>query len=144
MEIINKSGFAVIGIKVEAEWEELHTKMPKAWQKVKQRLDEISGRKDDVMMDVSLSEVNGIYKQLIGVEVIMDAEVPDGMTKIVIPPKTYVWYQHEGELSGIAESFGKMYAWAEQQNIETGSFKIDIGYRKDGSEKTHDLYIRVI
>ncbi len=144
MEIIEKNGFAVIGIKVEARWDELHEKMPKAWQKMMQCLDEVSDRQDDVMMNVSLSETDGVYKQLVGVEVAMDAEVPEGMTKVLIPPKKYVWHQHKGGLSEIAESFGKMYDWAEQQNIETGTFKIDYGYRKDGSEKTHDLFIRVI
>lgn len=144
MEVIDKSGFAVVGIKVEAEWEELHTKMPKAWQEMKQRLEEISNRKGDIMMDLSLWEEGGTYKQLVGVETTLDTEVPKGMTKIIIPPKKYVWHQHKGELSEVGETFGQMYEWAEQQNVETGNFKIDVGYRMDGAESTHDLHIGVM
>lgn len=144
MKIINKDGFAVVGIKVEAEWKELHTKMAESWQQFKERLDEVEDRKNDEMMDISLNESEGVYTQLIGVEVPAEAEVPDGMTKIIIPPKKYVWYQHPGELTKIGESFGKMYEWAEQQGIEIGDFKLDIGYRKDNSEKMHDLFIQVL
>ena len=55
-----------------------------------------------------------------------------------------MYYEHEGELSRIAASFGKIYDWAEQQDIDVGDFKLDIEYRKDGSETTHELYVKVM
>lgn len=143
MEIIERDSFTVIGIEVEAPWDELHEKMPKTWQEFKNRLDELSDRKSDVMMDISLDVTDGRYTQLIGVEVEKSAAVPDGMEKVEIPTQSYIYHQHEGDLSGIAESFGKMYDWAKEREIGTGEFKIDCGYRKDGTETEHALFIRV-
>lgn len=143
MEIIERDSFTVIGIEVEAPWDELHEKMPKTWQEIKNRLDELSDRKSDVMMDISLDVTDGRYTQLIGVEVEKSASVPDGMEKVEIPAQRYIYHQHEGDLSRIAESFGKMYDWAKEREIETEEFKIDYGYQKDGTETEHALFIKV-
>ncbi len=143
MKIIEKEAFTVIGIKVEADWQSLHKIMPPSWEKAKERMDEIEGRKEDVMMDVSLDVTDGQYTQLIGVEVDKDSEVPDGMEKVDIPTQKYIYEQHQGALEGIAETFGRMYNWAEEHDIEAGDFKIDYGYLRDDSEEKHDLYIKI-
>lgn len=143
MKIVEKESFIVVGMKVEADWQELHAKMPEAWKSAENRLEEITNRKEDVMMDISLDVTDGRYIQLIGVKVENSAGVPDGMEKVKIPAQRYIYHQHEGDLSGIAESFGKMYNWAKEHGIETGEFKIDYGYRKDGIETEHALYVKM-
>lgn len=143
MKVIEKEAFTVIGIKVEADWQSLHKIMPPSWEKAKERMDEIEGRKEDVMMDVSLDVTDGQYTQLIGVEVDKYSEVPDGMEKVDIPTQKYIYEQHQGALEGIAETFGRMYNWVEEHDIEAGDFKIDYGYFRDGSEEKHDLYIKI-
>lgn len=95
------------------------------------------------MMDLSLDVKNGRYTQLIGVEVENSADIPEGMEKVDIPDQRYINYQHKGELPAIAQSFGKMYEWAKEHDIEAGDFKIDYGYLPDGSEDVHDLYIKI-
>lgn len=144
MKIVEKEAFTVIGIKVEADWQSLHKVMPPSWEKAKERLNEIEGRKEDVMMDVSLDVTEGQYTQLIGVEVEKDSEVPDKMEKVDIPIQKYIYEQHQGALEGIAETFGRMYDWAEENDIEAGDFKIDYGYRKGNSDLVHELYIKVL
>ncbi|GAA5523240.1 GyrI-like domain-containing protein [Aliifodinibius salicampi] len=144
MKIVEKEAFTVIGIKVEADWQSLHKVMPPSWEKAKGRLNEIEGRKEDVMMDVSLDVTDGQYTQLIGVEVEKDSEVPDKMEKVDIPIQKYIYEQHQGALEGIAETFGRMYDWAEENDIEAGDFKIDYGYRKGNSDQVHELYIKVL
>lgn len=143
MEIIEKKSFTVVGIKVEADWQELHTKMPEMWETAKKRLTKIEKRKEDIMMDLSLEVNDGRYTQLIGIEVEKSAAVPDGMEKVSIPDQSYIHHQHKGELPAIAESFGKIYDWAEEHDIGAGDFKIDYGYLRDGSEEYHDLYVRI-
>ncbi len=144
MEIEEKEAFTVIGIKVEADWQGLHKVMPPSWEKAKERLNEIEGRKEDVMMDVSLDVTDGQYTQLIGVGVEKDSEVPDGMEKVNIPTQKYIYEQHQGTLEGIAETFGRMYDWAEEHHVKAGDFKIDYGYRKDNTDQIHDLYVKVL
>jgi predicted transcriptional regulator YdeE len=144
MKIVAKEAFTVIGIKVEADWQGLHKVMPSSWEKAKERLDEIEGRKDDVMMDVSLDVTDGQYTQLIGVEVEKGSVVPDEMEKVDIPTQKYIYEQHQGALEGIAETFGRMYDWAEEHDVKTGDFKIDYGYLKDNTDHVHDLYVKVL
>lgn len=143
MKIVKKESFTAVGLKVEAGWEELHTKMPKAWETFKKRVKEIDDRKSDTMMDLSLDISDGQYTQLIGVPVEDTAYVPKGMLKVIIPSQRYVWYKHEGDLTGITESFGKMYEWAEENDISAKEFKMDMGYLPDGSESKHDLYVKI-
>lgn len=143
MEIIEKGSLAIIGIKVEAGWRELHSKMPEVWAIAKKRLTKIKKRKEDVMMDLSLEVTNGRYTQLIGIKVEQSATAPDGMKKVEIPAQKYIHYRHEGELSCITESFGRMYDWANKQDIKADDFKIDYGYLRDGSEDVHELYIKI-
>lgn len=144
MEIIEKKGFAVIGLKVQAKWDDLHKEMSKAWQKFEKRLEKIPDRKNDMMMDISLEASDGMYTQLIGVEVEKDATVPEGMAMVIIPSQKYVRHRHQGVVSDIADAFGKIYDWSQQQDINVSDFKLDIGYQKDGSETTHDLYVKVV
>lgn len=143
MKIVEKEGFNAIGIRVSADWKNLHVEMPGAWNHFKQRLEEISNRKNEVMMDLSLSKEGDTYTQLIGVEVEEFEEVPEDMTTVSIPKQAYIYYRHKGDLSGIASSFGKMYDWAEENRIKAEEFKIDYGYLEDGSETSHDLYVKI-
>lgn len=143
MKIVEKESFTAVGLKVEGGWEELHTKMPKAWETFKKRINEIGERKSDTMMDLSLDISDGQYTQLIGVAVEETADAPKGMLKVIIPSQKYLWYKHEGDLTGIAESFGKMYEWAEENDISAKEFKMDTGYLQDESESKHDLYIKI-
>lgn len=65
------------------------------------------------------------------------------MEKVEVPAREYIHHELQGSLPGIAKMVGKMYDWAKQQEVETGEFKIDYGYRPEGTESSHDLYIKV-
>lgn len=144
MEIVEKESFRAAGIQVRAGWNELHTTMPEAWKEFKKRYKEISGRKGDVLMDLSLDVDNaGIYTQLIGVETEDADGIPDDMVEVTIPAQKYIHHQHKGNLQDIASTFGKMYEWAKENGIVAETFKIDRGYLADGSGNSHDLYIKI-
>ncbi|SMO37094.1 GyrI-like domain-containing protein [Fodinibius sediminis] len=143
MTIVEKKSFTVVGLPVTATWQQLHEKMPTAWKLFKERLTEIAGRKNDVMMDLSLDVADGRYRQFIGVEVEGDPHLPDDMEKVTIPSQTYIYEHHEGDITDIAQTFGAMYDWAEQQEVDAGDFKIDYGYTRDRPESPHDLYIKI-
>lgn len=143
MEIVTLNVLEVVGIRVKADWKGLHVKMPAAWKEFSKRLDEIPNRKNNVMMDVSLEAAEGIYTQLIGVEISGQGAIPDGMDLINIPRQQYLYHRHEGSLKDIAISFGEMYDWAKGQGVSLGEFKLDMGYTAEGDENIHDLYIRI-
>ena len=85
-----------------------------------------------------------LFRQLICVEVSHFNDIPVGMAgSKVIPAAKYIYYQHKGPVENIAECFGKMYQWAEENAYSTDDFKIDYGYSDDDIGEVHDLYLRV-
>jgi predicted transcriptional regulator YdeE len=143
-EIKSLNRLSIVGFKVEATWEELHRKMPKAWQILRRRFNEIENRKNNVMLDVSLKVEDGTYTQFLGAQVDDPGTIPEGMEFLRIPQQQYVHYRHQGPVVEIASSFGKMYEWGKGQNIRLDEFKLDVGYTAEGNEQIHDLYVRVV
>lgn len=144
METVKKESFQVIGIKVEATWNQLWEKMPEAWNTLFERYKEIPVRTDEVLMDISFGKKNDIYTQCIAAEVAgNNPKIPEGMELIRVPQKKYLHYRHTGPLKEIAASFGKMYDHAKEKNLPVGDFKLDIGYTPEGKENHHDLFIEL-
>lgn len=143
MKIVSKNSFKVVGILVESDWRNIHKKMREAWSVFKERVEEIKERKGDYYFDISLAMEEDLFRQLICVEVSNFNDIPVGMTGKVIPAANYIYYQHKGPVENIAESFGKIYQWAEENAYSTDDFKIDYGYSDDDIGEVHDLYLRV-
>lgn len=144
MKIIEKEALTVIGIPVKAKWQELWRDMPVAWREFFSRHTEIEYRYGDAFVDISLDKVGDEYLQLICTEVSRVKRIPDGMRAIEIPAQSYIYHRHVGPVTGIAESFGKMYDWAHDSEHTAGEFKIDVGYTAEGDESEHDLYIGLL
>ncbi len=144
MEKLLKEGFTAIGVIVKQDWEGLIREMPVKWDMFKNRVSQINHRKNNVMMDISLEEHNGMYTQFICTEVGENSGVPKGMKVRNIPSHHYLHQVHEGSLVGIAETFGRMYRYGKANGIKLGNMKLDVGYTIEGEEKVHDLYIQII
>ena len=119
--------------------------MPEAWNLFFDKLEDIPDKTDNVCMDISFGENQyGIYTQLICVEVSESTNsIPNGMQKLEIAENTYLHHKHTGSVKEIAQTFGEMYKWAQENNIRAGEFKLDIGYTPTGQDEHHDLYIKV-
>lgn len=143
MKIVKKESFKIVGLQVEATFDGLFTEIPNAWKTFGDRLKEIPHRIGDVMTEISMDVTDGVYTELVGVEVEGAGKVPEGMTSVTIPKQIYVHHRHEGSVEEIATAFGKILEWAKEKGYKTGDFKIDHGYRRDGSESVHDLYVKI-
>jgi predicted transcriptional regulator YdeE len=143
MQIVDRPGFRVIGLPVTAPWEALWTVMPNAWTTFFRRRHEIPGVHSATSMEISVGQQDGVYHQLIAVEVDASAVPPPGMRALQVPPQRYLHHWHTGSLAGIALSFGTMYEWAASQGIAVDDFKLDMGYTARGQESEHDLFIRL-
>ena len=143
MEIVQFGPLTVVGSKVTADWKGLWVEMPKAWRAFLARRNEIKHRASDRFVDISLSEEEGEYNQLIGAEVSAVEDIPADMIAVEIPAQKYVHEHHMGPAAEIAATFGKMYAWARENHLAVDTFKVDIGYTFDGKESEHDLYVRI-
>lgn len=143
MRIVQRRATRVVGLEVVGTWEELWTKAPKAWRALRDRASEIQGRTNDVFVDVSLEESDGVYRQVVGAEVADGVEAPGGMVAVEVPGGTYVEGPHAGPLEQIPESFGRIYAWAAEQDHAATALKLDVGYTVDGGETEHTLFVRL-
>lgn len=144
MQVLEKPAFKVIGIKVTAEWDALWVEMPAAWDKFFASYHSIIHRVNDTMMDICLHTYNRQYSQLLCVEVTTFNNIPRGVMGMEIPHWTYIHHCHVGALAEIADSFARMYEWADQNGYQSTDFKLDIGYTPSRLEQEHDLYIRIL
>ena len=143
MKIVRKEAFEIAGIQVEAEFDDLHSEIPKAWKRLGKQLEEIPHRVGDVMTEISMGAKDGMYTELVGVEVDGNGTLPEEMVTARIPVQTYIHHRHQGPLEEIARTFGKILEWAEEKGYDTADFKIDHGYLREGSESEHDLYVKI-
>lgn len=141
MEIIERDALTVVGLPVRATWETLWTEMPKAWQQFIDRHTEIAHPVGETFVDVSLDKNGDEYLQLVGAPVTQVTRIPEGMHAIEIPAQPYIHHRHVGPTTGIADTFGRMYDWAEQHGHDAGTFKLDVGYTAEGDEREHDLFV---
>ena len=141
MDIITLPRMLLIGMEIEASWQDLWIKMPKAWSLLPHRIQDLPHRMGDLMIDVSLGMENDIYHQFICCEVRDASQIPQGLTCILLPEQPYLHHRHEGSLRDIANGFGTLYDYAEGEDIEVTDFKIDVGYRQNRAETPHDLYV---
>jgi predicted transcriptional regulator YdeE len=142
MQIAHRDAFTVVGIPVRASWQDLWTVMPATWEQFAARASEIAHRSNDLFLDVSLEQAQGQYLQLVCAEVSRVEQVPQGMIAVEIPSQSYLYHRHTGDLAGIAESFGAIYAWAEERGEAASSFKLDIGY--GAVDQAHELYVGLL
>ncbi len=144
MEIVEAGAISVTGFPVRAKWQELWVEMPETWQEFIARHAEIEHQVRGVFVDVSLDKIGNEYLQLVGTQVSQVAHIPAQMKAVEIPPQRYIRYRHVGPVSGIAESFGRMYEWARKHGHDVGEFKLDFGYTAEGGESEHDLYVGLL
>ncbi|WP_372906511.1 GyrI-like domain-containing protein [Rhodohalobacter sp.] len=143
MKVVTLPEITLIGIEVKAHWKELHQKIPAAWEQLFTRKEELTNGTTDTYTEISVNVKDEIYTQIEGAEVKTGQLVPAGMTSLQIPKQSYLHFHHTGPLTEIAESFGKMYQWAEENRMAADEFKVDRGYLPGLPDSPHDLYIRI-
>lgn len=144
MKVVTLPKITLIGIEVKAHWKELHQKMPEAWEQLFTRKEELTNRTTDTYTEISVNVKDEIYTQIVGSEVKAGQPVPAGMTSLQIPKQSYLHFHHNGQLTEITGSFGKMYQWAENNHLAADEFKIDRGYLPGLPDSPHDLYIKIV
>lgn len=141
MEVIEKSRFCVAGVQVRGSRDELRIKMPLVW---KHFLGEF-GTADDLhpakYVAVSLDSQGDYLLQLVGMVIPRNQKVPNGLKCVEIPAQRYIYFEHQGCLNGVGQSFEHMYEWAADQGLQAGEFKVDFGYSAASEESVHYLHI---
>ena len=126
----------IIGILVEAPWQDLSTEVPAAWRELF-----AAETGATAFLEASLSVEDGIYREIVGYLAARKSDVPDGMTKVVIPAQRYLRLVHDGPLATIAEGFGRLLAHAKAAGLGATDMKLDFGYLPGLPDGRHELHV---
>ena len=100
IETIDLPELIAIGIPIEAAWKELPVAVPRAWK----RLFEFDTGATS-FLEVSIEREGDQYREFVGYLAAGKTEVPEGLTRIVIPAQRYLRLVHDGPLDKITEGF---------------------------------------
>lgn len=136
IDIVEFPELIAIGIEVEASWNELSRAVPAAWKKL------FAAETDaNSFLEVSVSRQDGVYRELVGFLAAKRTKVPDGMSRLVIPPQRYIRLIHDGPLAEIAQGYGQLYDHAAKSGLRTTDFKLDFGYLRGLPDGRHELHV---
>jgi predicted transcriptional regulator YdeE len=138
IETVELPELIVIGIAVEAPWTALAEVVPAAWQRLFAAPTEASS-----FLEVSLSETDGLYQEMVGFLAAAATEVPAGLERRVVPAGRYLRLRHDGPVTDIPPGFGALLAHAKARGLEADVLKLDFGYRRDQLDGAHELHVRL-
>lgn len=130
--------FDIIGVPVEAHWDDLPRAVPAAWGELFRSLPETLR-----FVEVSLDRRDAVYREIVGYVAEAGDVVPPGMIRYRVEGGAFLHAVHEGELHQIAERFAAIYAHAEVCGIKATDFKLDFGYTPGLPAGRHELYVRL-
>lgn len=136
IEAIELPELVIIGILVEAPWQELSAKVPAAWRDLF-----AAETGATAFLEASLSVEDGVYHELVGYLAAKKSEVPEGMTKVIVPAQRYLRLEYDGPLSGIAGGFGELLAYAKASGSTATAMKLDFGYLPGLPDGRHELHV---
>jgi len=136
IETIEMPELVIIGILVEAPWQELPTKVPAAWREL---FAVDTGATS--FLEASLSVEDGAYREIVGYLAARKSEVPEPMIKVIIPAQRYLRLQYDGPLAGIAQGFGELLAYAKTSGVTATDMKLDFGYLPGLPDGRHELHV---
>jgi len=136
IETIELPELVIIGLMVEARWQALSTDVPAAWRALF-----ASETGATAFLEASLSVEDGIYREIVGYLAARKSEVPDGMSKVIIPAQRYLRLNYDGPLQGIGQAFGEVLAYAKASRLKTTDMKLDFGYLPGLPDGRHELHV---
>ena len=144
MEVVARAVRSVVGIEVVADFDDLRTAVPLAWDVLFLRQAELPRPPEGVFVEVSTELGEGRYREVLGVEVQPASVVPEGMSEVCVPAGRFLRHQHEGPVETVTEGFAAMYAWADENGLRLGPWKFDSGYRPGFPHNAHELLIDIL
>lgn len=136
IETVELPEMIAIGVLVEAHWNDLPRAIPAAWTRL---FETDTGATS--FLEVSISREHSVYRELVGYLAAKKTEIPDGMTRIVIPSQRYLRIIHDGPLVEIAAGFEKLYAHAALAGLRATDYKLDFGYAPGLPAGRHELHV---
>jgi hypothetical protein len=134
VQIIERGTLHLLGPSLTADLSELPVVVPSLWRRV------FEGAEDSETVFAELSEEPGgpVHRITVGV---LATEPTDETTEV--PAGRWLHHEHRGPVQDIGATYGAMFQHADENGIALTHLKLDVGYRADGTEATHDLYLQL-
>ncbi|MGV3551437.1 GyrI-like domain-containing protein [Rhizobium sp.] len=136
IENIELPELVMIGILVEAPWQERAASVAAAWRELFAAETGATG-----FLAASLSVEDGVHREVVGFLAAGKTPVPDGMIKVVIPAQRYLRLAHDGPQAAIPEGFRRLMAHAGAAGLKATDMKLDFGYLPDMPDGRHELHV---
>ena len=141
-ELTDLPELRVVGVRVEAPFDELRHRVPAAWQTLFSRAAELPAPDGTGYVEASEHLGDGRYRETVGVLTGPETAVPAGMTAVVLPAARWARLVHGGPVEQIADGFGRLHEFCDGQGLRHGALKLDTGYTRDGVGP-HVLHVEV-
>jgi GyrI-like small molecule binding protein len=142
MKVVSLPELHVVGVLVQGDWGTLSARVPETIRGLTARVGGIAGRIGEGLTEVCLGHEGKILRELVGVEVAPGTVAPAGLELRSVPARTALHLRYEGDASGVAGCFERMYAWLATNGLATDDCLIDRGACEEGSG-VHDLYVTI-
>ncbi|WP_172125881.1 MULTISPECIES: GyrI-like domain-containing protein [unclassified Devosia] len=136
IELIELPELTAIGIMVEAPEPELAQAISRAWTWLFETETGASS-----FLAASIGVEGAIHRELVGFLAARKTDVPPGMILYEIPAQRYLRIGYEGPVSGIADGFAQLYAYAAARGLTATEFKLDFGYIPGLPAVRHELHV---
>jgi hypothetical protein len=133
VQIIDRPALMLQGSTVKAGAPDLPEVVPALWR-------EVFAAHAPGTVFAELSEEPGGDLHVITVGVLVADGTPGA---VAVPAGRWLHHEHRGPLHEIGASYGQMFACAAEAGETLGTLKLDVGYRADGQEPSHDLYVQL-
>ncbi|AUX21993.1 AraC family transcriptional regulator [Sorangium cellulosum] len=124
VSIVSRGELTLVGIKVVGRRSELSHRVPLAWIELVDRLDAVPQLVDrDVFYgafpesDHQRAGRDGAYTYWVCTEVSVCGELPEGLTPLVLPARTYATARIEGAAEAIEATYMGLARWIEERGM---------------------------
>ena len=138
VEQVNYPELVAIGFEVEAGRRDLPVAVPAAWRRLFERDTGATS-----FLALGLARKGDLCREMVGYLAASRTEVPEGMTRRVVPAGTYLRTVHDGPLSSIPAVFEALYAYAALKGLRAGDLRLDFGYLPGLPRGRHELHIAI-
>lgn len=138
IDTIDLPELVAIGIPIDAPGHDLKIEVPRAWR----RLFEFDTGATSFLA-VSFERDAQMYHEFVGYLAARATEVPDGLSRVIIPPQRYLRLMHDGPLETIETGFETLYHRAAVEGLQATGFKLDFGYLPGLPAGRHELHVAI-
>jgi len=134
VQIIERDTIHLLGPSLTADLAELSIVVPALWRRV------FEGNEESDTVFAELSEEPGGRVHRITVGVL----VPEATEETIeVPGGRWLHHEHHARVQDIGASYGAWFGYAGKAGIPRTKVKCYFGYRADGTEAMHDLYLQL-